>query len=259
MQRFSLLFFSMFFLNTYSKTKFLVCYGKFDVTKVVGYDLLILESANFNYTEIEYLKKYNKKVVAYISLGEVNEYAKDFKVLKNTLGEKNTVWNSYYLDIASEKVTTVLKKRIKNIYYMGFDGLFLDNIDNYTTFGVQKNLKNNLIQFIASLKTDNPDKILVQNAGLELVPELHNKTDYVLVESIFTNYSFEENKYQIRDIASRLERLDLLKKQIKDFNIKALIVEYALDKKMISTISKVIKKEKIPFVIANINLQNLPE
>lgn len=260
MQRFSLvLSILMFSLNTYSKTKFIVCYGKFDISKVIGYDLVIVESANFNYAEIQSLKRYNKKVIAYISLGEINEDAKDYKLLKNTLGDKNLDWNSYYLDIASEKVKQVLRSRIRNIFYLGYDGLFLDNIDNYTKYGVQSNLKNNLIEFIDEIRNEYPAKVLVQNAGLELLDLLHKKIDYVLVESIFTDYDFSSQKYQIRVKDLREERLNLLKEQMVKFKIKPLILEYAIEKKTISQIKKSINKEKISFLICEISLQNLPE
>ena len=191
--------------------------------------------------------------------GEINENAKDFRKLKNTTSQKNTDWNSFYLDIASEKVKNVLKSRIKNIFYLGYDGLFLDNIDNYTSFGPQYHLQQNLVQFIYSIRNDFPNKTLVQNAGLEILNLLHTKIDYVLVESVFTEYNFAQQKYQLREAKFQIERLNLLKDKISKFNIKPLLLEYAVDPKMVKTIRKNSRKEKLPIIISEISLQNLPK
>jgi polysaccharide biosynthesis protein PelA len=251
-------FLSMFCTSSYAKTKFLVCYSKFDITKVTGYDLVIVESAHFNAAEVKYLKKYNKKVIAYISLGEVNENAKDFKKLKNNVSDRNQDWNSYYIDIASEKVQKVVKSRIKNIFYLGYDGLFLDNIDNYTKFGFQFHLQQNLIEFVTAIRTEYPQKVFVQNAGLDLLGQLHTKIDYVLVESVFSDYNFTNKKYQLRDTSSKNLRLSLLKESVQKYQIKPLVLEYAIDYKMVNTLRKLVKKENWPYSISEITLQNLP-
>ncbi|ANO47564.1 endo alpha-1,4 polygalactosaminidase [Flavobacterium columnare] len=251
--------FLCFSFNSHSKTKFLVCYGKFDITKVSGYDLLIVESAHFTYNEVSYLRRNNKKVIAYISLGEINEGAKDYKLLKSAVSEKNTDWNSYYLDIGSSKIQKVLKSRIQNIFYMGYDGLFLDNIDNYTEHGVQYNLQNNLVAFIGDIRREYPNKVLVQNAGLDLVKVLHNQIDYVLVESVYTDYDFQEKRYLIRNSESFSERLGNLKKAINKYKIKPLLLEYAVDESQIKKIRKRIKSENITYSISEISLQKIKD
>ncbi|AMA50001.1 endo alpha-1,4 polygalactosaminidase [Flavobacterium covae] len=254
-----IMLFLCFSLNSHSKTKFLVCYGKFDVTKVSGYDLLIVESAHFTYNEVSYLKKNNKKVIAYISLGEINEGARDYKLLKSAVSEKNTDWNSYYLDIGSSKIQKILKSRIQNIFYMGYDGLFLDNIDNYTEYGVQRNLQDNLIAFVKDIKREYPNKVLVQNAGLDLVKNLYREVDYVLVESVYTDYDFREKKYLIRNNESFSERLGSIKKAMDKYKIKPLLLEYAVDENQIKKIRKRIKTQNITYSISEISLQKIKD
>ena len=101
--------------------------------------------------EITIIKKNNKNVLAYISLGEVNSNASHYNLLKdNTLG-KNNNWNSHYLDLKSDKTTIVLMRLIKKNLDKGFDGLFLDNIDNYSSFGPQKNQRKELIELIKKI------------------------------------------------------------------------------------------------------------
>ncbi|WP_165764907.1 endo alpha-1,4 polygalactosaminidase [Flavobacterium davisii] len=237
----------------------MVCYGKFDVTKVSGYDLLIVESAHFTYNEVSYLKRNNKKVVAYISLGEINEDARDYKLLRSVVSEKNTDWNSYYLDIGSSKIQKVLKSRIQNIFYMGYDGLFLDNIDNFTEHGVQYNLQDDLVAFVRAIKKEYPNKVLVQNAGLDLVKLLHGQVDYVLIESIYTDYDFKEKRYLIRNNESFSERLGNLKKAMNKYKIKPLLLEYAVDETQIKQIRKRIKTENITYSISEISLQKIKD
>lgn len=261
MRLFKIMMLLFSFGSLFAKTKpnFLVCYGKFDIVKVKGYDLLIVEAAHFKYSDIQFLKKYNKKVVAYISLGEINENAKDFKFLKETTSGKNNDWNSHYLDLTAEKTVVVLNNRIKNIFFIGYDGLFLDNIDNFTSFGPMFNQQSNLIKFVKAVREVYPDKLLVQNAGLEIVNKTEEFVDCVLIESIVTGYDFNEKKYQLRSDAEIKQRLDVINQQFYNSKIPVLLLEYANKTKLKREVSKILKTTKYSFSISEITLQKIPD
>ena len=53
---------------SYQKSTVLFCYGKLNVELIKGYNFVILESKHYNASEINKIKKQNKKVLAYIKV-----------------------------------------------------------------------------------------------------------------------------------------------------------------------------------------------
>lgn len=259
MRLISVFMLSFLFTSFCTKPKVLVCYGKFEIDKVSGYDLVVLESKFFTFYEIQELKKTNKKVVAYISLGEVNESSPDYHFLKeNTIG-KNFDWNSHYLDLKIESTKVFLEKKIENILFMGFDGLFLDNIDNFCSFGIQKSQFSEVVSLIESIKTKYPNCYLVQNAGLELVNRTHRFIDYILIESVITNFEFKDRIYKLREEQAAKEYLEEIDSIHSVYSIPIVLLEYCDNKKLKKTIKSKAKKTKYAYYISDISLQKLPE
>src|SRR5436190_20458320 len=148
------------FGNNISKKSILVCYGRLEPETISGYNYVILESHNYNIYEIQKIKSQNEKVFAYVSLGEINENSGFYNLFKDDLSQsqKNEIWNSYYLDLKSEKTTATLKAIIKDMLDLGYDGMFLDNIDNFTSNGLQPLQKEVLIDFLEDFNQIYPDK-----------------------------------------------------------------------------------------------------
>ncbi len=246
------------FDKSLDKSNVLFCYGKFNTDIVKNYDYLILESLNFTSAEVKKLNKQNKNVLAYISLGEVNSQAKYYKELKNITLGKNNNWNSYYLDLKSEKTKEVLLASIKECLDKGFDGMFLDNIDNFTQFGPQKEDKKELIAFLKTIKEKYPNKIFFQNAGLELLEETNRYIDGVVVESVASSYNFKDKSYQLRnkkEFESYITRIKNLEEKHKQHFI---LVEYADHQVLYKKITERLTKYKLDYFIGKIDLQTIP-
>lgn len=257
------MFLSLSFLALQSQDKnrdALICYGDFYPKKVKGYTYVIIEPSLFSKMDIDILKAQNTFVLAYISLGEVNETASHFDNIKEETLGKNEIWNSYIIDISTDVTKETLSALIdKHLNEKGFDGLFLDNIDNYTKFGPTPEKKEDLIIFLESIKTKYADKILMQNAGLLIVDETKPFIDIIAIESIVTDYSFEKKEYQLRDKKDFEERLGELEKITDEYKIPILLVEYADTKELSKEIMKRLKKNKMSLFIGEIDLQKLPK
>lgn len=254
---------SIFFPNNMNKNldknSVLFCYGKLKANNVKNYKYVVLESLNFSSKEIKDIKQNNNKnVLSYISLGEVNSNAIHYNKLKNSTLGKNSNWDSYYLNLKDKKTREVLIQLIKDNLNKGFDGMFLDNIDNFTQFGPQKDDKYELISFLKSLKKMFPNKVFIQNAGLELLDQTHKQIDGVVLESVATSYSFKDNKYQLKDKKS----FDIYIKKIlaykQKYNIKFIFIEYADSKSLYDKVTKRLLKYNIDYFIGKIDLQTIP-
>ncbi len=247
------------FGNGINKNSVFVCYGRLEPESIKGYSYVILESKYYTFYEVQRIKSQNEKVVAYISLGEISDNSNYFQQFNSDFSGKNDVWNSHYLNLKSEKTLEILMKMVDNILANGYDGLFLDNIDNFSDFGPQSNQKPEVIQLIKKIKTDYFDHILIQNAGLELINETGQYIDSVVVESVASNYTFDDKSYKLRDefeFDAYVNKLVSIKKQ---YNLPILLIEYANTIPLRNAIEKRIKPSRFDYFIGNINLQSIPK
>jgi hypothetical protein len=226
---------------------------------ITGYKYVILESKHYFASNIRVIKSQNEKVFAYISLGEVNANAPHFTELKkHTLG-KNTIWNSYYLDLKSDKTIETLMTIIAEDFANGYDGLFLDNFDNFTVHGPQKDQKDAIVSLLKKIKEKYPKKIFIQNAGLDLVDETSKFVDAIAVESVASDYNFKDKSYKLRDKAQFEAAYNRIEQTKKTYKIPMILIEYADSKKLASQIEDRIESSKYDHFIGNIDLQSLPK
>lgn len=240
------------------KSTVLVCYGRLNPEDIKGYDYVILEPQFYNIYEIRKIKSQNEKVLAYISIGEVNANAPHYAELKDHTAGKNEIWDSYYLDLKSEKTVNTLLRIIDRTLDKEYDGFFLDNVDNYTTWGAQPNQKQDLVNFLKTISEKHPDKIWIQNAGLELVPDTARYVDAIVIESVATNYTFDDKTYKLRAEADFKAYADKLADINKKYNLPIILIEYADTEKLYKQVLHRIKPLGFDYFIGNIDLQGIP-
>jgi len=241
------------------KNNVLVCYGKLKAESITGYGYVILEAKHYTAAEVKQIKSQNEKVFAYMSLGEVNAHAPHYKVLKNyTLG-KNEIWNSHYLNLKAEKTATVLMDIIDKALAKGYDGMFLDNIDNYTIYGPQKDQRKELVTLLRNIREKYPKNLFIQNAALDLIAETSAYVDAVAIESVASLYNFKTRKYGLRDAKQFEETMARLKTVNATHKVPVIVIEYADTKNLYNKILERIKPSGFQYFIGNIDLQHLPK
>jgi polysaccharide biosynthesis protein PelA len=236
----------------------LICYGKLKPEEISGYHTLILESKHFFASHIRVFKKQNKEVYAYISLGEVNVNAPHYAKLSASTTGKNEQWDSHYLDLESATTKKVLLEIIDSIFAMGYDGLFLDNIDNFNSYGPQKEQKQALVELIKKIKTSYPTKKLIQNAGLALVPETYKYISSIAIESVATAYDFKSQQYQL----SSDEQWNTLSTAVTAIQSKyekpIILIEYADKSSLLAQIQERSQTLDCSLFVGAIDLQKKP-
>lgn len=242
----------------HNKNTVLFCYGKVKASQIKNYSHVILESAQFTASEIKQIKKVNKTVVAYVSLGEINKTSKHFNELKGLTLGKNKNWDSYYLDLKSEKTKKVLISAIQEAIDKGFDGMFLDNMDNFSKFGPQKEDGNELVQFIKFLSEKFKGKIFIQNAGLDFLAETNKYINGVVVESVASDYSFSTKKYKLRAENDFNSRIATINEAVSKYKTTFILVEYADDKVLFDKIATRLLNYDFHYFVGKINLQTIP-
>lgn len=239
------------------KSSVLICYGKLNPVDICDYEYVILEADLYTKADIDIIKKKNKKVLCYISLGEVNQNASYYKDLKGVVKSKNHIWNSYHLNLSYKKTKEVLNKVIKNRMSKGFDGLFLDNIDSYTVHGYQYQYSSYLFSYLKQIKKNYSDIYLMQNAGLSLLDNTNEYINALAVESVASNYDFSKSKYQLREASDFQKQKRELESIEKKYKKEVIVIEYANDKALYSQIKSRLKNTNWNCYVAKIDLQEL--
>jgi hypothetical protein len=242
------------------KNDVLFCYGDFYPEQIKGYSVVVLESSHFSIEDIIILKENNKTVLGYISLGEVNKDAAHYEVLKEfTLG-KNKLWDSYYLDLDNEETKMVLFNLFKeNIEGKGLDGMFLDNIDNFTKYGPTPEKKEGLINLLKSVKETYPESYLLQNSGLLITEKTSPYINGIAIESVATDYDFKKNKYRLREKDEFKYQVEKLEEAEAAYNLPIILIEYADTKKLHDKLLDRIKHKSWSYFVGGIQLQKIPQ
>lgn len=236
----------------------LICYGRLDVTEIKNYNLLILESNHYTKKEIALLRKHNTKVIAYISLTEISKNASNYIDFNKVILKDNKNWNSSYLDLKNKNAQSLLKRQIKELVEKGFNGLFLDNIDNVGPYGFHPEMKTELLSIIKFIRKHYPKIYLIQNSGLDIIEETSTYIDEIAKESVFTSYNFETKLYKLKPKKDYLLLLKEFKHLGRKYKKSIFFIEYADSLDLKRKVQKRVKKSGVLCFISTIDLQTIP-
>lgn len=197
------------------------------------YDLLVIDYSKdgddataFSKNEIATLQAHGKTVLAYLSIGEAEDYRfywKDGWQEGNPsfLGTENPNWAGNYKVKYWEKSwwKLVLKPYMNKIINAGFDGVYLDIIDGYYYYGLQDNKMkkraNQMVKLVKKIakygrKKAGNDFIITSQNGASILDDASTKfkkqylstVDAIGVESLYYNiYSEEDKNYRLEKLS----------------------------------------------------------
>lgn len=173
------------------------------------YQLIVLDSVY--HPLLNPLLDRGKTILGYISLGEIDETSAYFDDIKQRglLVQENENWKgSHFVDIRKPFWTSlVIEQMIPDILRRGFDGLFLDTVDNaiyLEDLDPEKysGMKDAAVRLIRAIKLHYPHVSIMLNRGFEILARVDRHIDMVLGESIFADYDFEKKSYYLVDAAT---------------------------------------------------------
>ncbi|MGC9061680.1 endo alpha-1,4 polygalactosaminidase [Calditerrivibrio sp.] len=217
------------------------------------YDYIVVDPDN--------IKQVNKKFIAYLSVGEVENYRKYYnKIDKKWILGVNKNWNTEIVDVRNENYQNFLLDIIDNISKEGFSGIFLDTLDSYQFLKTKNNIdfEKSLSSFIKKIRKKYPNLLIIANRGFEFIDEnFKGVIDAVVAEGLFTDYDFTNKKYT-KQTKEGTEWLKNRLNQIKSYGIEVIVIDYAEknnreSKRVIA--KKILESGFIPFV-SDINLES---
>jgi uncharacterized protein (TIGR01370 family) len=161
------------------------------LSSLSNFDLLVFDSDA--HPAIPPLKQRGKTVVGYLSIGEVNStraYFNDVKAQNLVLAENRNWKDSFFIDVRNPLWTKrVIEELVPMILQRGFDGIFLDTVDNapyleQTEPQRYRGMADAMVLLIKTIRRDYPSIRIIANRGFDILPRIENDIDMVLGESI---------------------------------------------------------------------------
>jgi uncharacterized protein (TIGR01370 family) len=177
------------------------------------------------------LRRTGQLVLAYLSLGEVNESRAYFQKLDpSALLGKNPHWpGAMTVDPGNASWRSeVLDKLAPSMLQQGYDGFFLDTLDVGAELERQGHpgaLKA-MAGLVNELKARYPQAVIVANGGLDLLPDAAHALSALAVESVVTNYDFNAQRYLRRAPEQAQARIAQLQGIQRQYGLSILTIEY---------------------------------
>jgi polysaccharide biosynthesis protein PelA len=223
------------------------------------YSLIIFDS-DFH-PEITPLLEREKIILGYLSLGEVERYRFYYQEALDAglLLEENKNWpHSFMVDVRNPLwAKIVIEKIIPSILTEKFKGLFFDTLDNALFLEEKDPVKyKGMVQaageLVEAIRRHYPNIYLMTNRAYFLLPDIGDKINSILAESVYTSYDFKKKKYFFVEEKEYKETVSTLKKITqKHKNLTVYSLDYWYPEKK-EEIKKIYKKERengfIPYV-----------
>ena len=152
------------------------------------------------------LRRSGTRLLGYISLGEVNmarPFAGELKDV-GALGGRNPNWpEARYVDLRHDAWhAMVLDRLVPAILERGFDGIFMDTLDNAEALEREKpsefgGIVAGAARLVHSIRARFPRITIMMNRGYALLPDVVSQIDALLAEAMASRWSFREKRYEM--------------------------------------------------------------
>ena len=194
--------------------------------------ILVIEPEDYTAEEVAVLKDSGYKVLGYLSVGSVSDERGYYHSLKPyTLGDLEDWPHEKYLDISCEGAQNWLIARGEELIEdMGFDGLWLDNIDVYEEYP-SDGMYDGITNIIDAL---DPKGYIMVNGGVRyMVRALENgdtSVDGITQEEVFSLVTDYDGKGEFgrQEADQRAEYLEYISAAL-DAGMDAFLLEYTRD------------------------------
>ncbi|MCS7242949.1 endo alpha-1,4 polygalactosaminidase [Candidatus Caldatribacterium sp.] len=220
-----------------------------------AYDWIVLD-ADYPHLDVLSGARYAKacpKLLAYVSVGEIEPYRTYFASLRPYILGANPTWGSYVADLLNPRyLRFILDQVVPRIAQRGFDGFVLDTLDSYELCVDKEkwaNVEDAEVSFIEELRRRYPEKLIVVNRAFAIFSRIRPLIDGFLCEGLY--HSLDARRRYVP--VGEEERQDLLARlrEIQGTGIPVIVIDYVppRSKKLAkATVSKIARHGFIPYV-----------
>ncbi|MFN3077584.1 MAG: endo alpha-1,4 polygalactosaminidase, partial [Alphaproteobacteria bacterium] len=174
---------------------------------LVPYKLLVLDSSH--HPPLAPLTDRGVLVLGYLSLGEVEAsrpYHDRVAADGYLVGENKNWQGAKYVDVRDPRWTAlVVEELIPAILRQGFQGLFLDTLDSppYLERDVDRKRFHGMTEaaarLVRTIRYHYPRIPIMMNRAFELLPDVGDRIDMLLAESLRSDYDFDTKHYRMTE------------------------------------------------------------
>src|SRR5256886_2261424 len=213
------------------------------------FQMLILDSVY--HPPLDELSR-GRTLLGYISVGEIEQTRSPFKPAKakGVLAGENENWKgSFFVDVRSTWWVDQVKIAVRHALDQGFDGVFLDTIDDAEYLedkdaAVFRGMKDAMVRLIVEIRREFPAIPIAVNRGYAIVPKIGPSVDFILGESVFSDYDFASKSYRRVPQKDYAEQVNVLKAaRQRNPKLNVLTLDY-WDPKDAAGISRIYREQR---------------
>ncbi len=173
-----------------------------------AFDVVVLDG--LRHPPLAPLAERGKTVLGYLSLGEVASDKPHYSTIKaeGLLLLENPQWKgSFMVDLRDPRWRRfVVEHLVPGLLQQGFDGLFLDTLDDAAYLEsldpkAYRGMKKAAVRLVRAIRRHYPTITLMLNRGFDLIGSLDGDVDMWLGESTLADYDFAREDYTLVDEA----------------------------------------------------------
>ncbi|MFC4804686.1 endo alpha-1,4 polygalactosaminidase [Filifactor villosus] len=226
-----------------------------EISKLKGYDLVVIDALHFSTEDIEALHEKKQKVYSYLNIGSIEDFRPYYPQFEHlTLSDYEDWPEERWIDVSDKEWRTfIVDDLAKQISEKGVDGFFIDNTDvwyQYPKDEVYEALKD----ILSGLKEKYRLPIVI-NGGDNFVRRALEGGDYkglidaVNQETVFTSIDFDDRSFHPQDEEQTLYLTDYLA-LCKSKGLDVYLLEYGADSKTTRKIGEFCKEKGYVFYIS---------
>jgi len=199
-----------------------------------GSGLLAIEPEDYSTAEVNALKNAGYTVLAYLSVGSVSDERSYYKALQPYTLRRLDDWeHERYLDVCSKAVQGWAINQGKKILAIGFDGLWIDNLDVYEEYPSEAAF-DGITRILTALY---PHGYIMVNGGIKYVSEAIAKRLHIIhgvtQEEVFSRITDYDGKgtFGKQDAKQSAEYQKYIANAL-GAGIEAYLLEYTRDEKL---------------------------
>lgn len=196
------------------------------------FDWLGVDPDDFDIHELKntFKHKRNTKVIAYVSVGEVEPYRKYYRnVDKRWIIGYNRGWKSWIADVRDRDYINFLFENVFN-KLSDYDGFILDTLDSYESVlkdgKSRKDYEDGLVHIIERLRNLYPSKIIIINRGFSIVDRVKDKIDAFLFEGLFYGLNTEDKIVYTKIDREETDFYIAQLNRIRNLGLKVMVIDY---------------------------------
>jgi uncharacterized protein (TIGR01370 family) len=191
-------------LRAEKKLSWAVCYSDqpspFDLAR---YDVIVLDPDRR--PNLGPMVDRNRTILAYLSLTQMGRERSQFRALSaaGIVLDEHPIWSgAHYLDFRRPEWTrAVIEEIVPRMLSAGFNGLFLDTLDDAEFLERQdpekfQGMRAAAIQLVHAIRHHFPAIVLMANRGYAIMPEVAGSIDMLLGESVLSTFDPKTRAYR---------------------------------------------------------------